>query len=412
MAEMKTTAKETKLPVRAFLDSAKIAKWSDFRKMPLDEQKEILANTRKVRKAEMKTFENLKSGKLPEGALDSYENYLADAFSREGLNMSLCSRLIMHALKNGFNGAYLEYLVDKMVEFSTGSDYQDWSHSVCHRFESPTLNNQFYGRGRDDLIEKLMSASVKGAVATGKLGCTDRTLRGMMLYNLMNIDLKSVDKPLAAPFPDSLQNPEFLRLVGQALTCSVIPANLLVSKTQRGFVLSMLEEYPQFLQKVDKNILENVLEFLGNLVPELGEEKVNFYLQFLTHDSRITPQSALSNLKSPRVKGDLHEKVYYVDVDGTLIVDGRLNVELIRRLEEEKKDGYEVKIISGGNPVEQTERLKTLFAESGTNTILKIQVSSKEELKGKYLPILMDDTLPSIQGLSVGQWFDPNTYFG
>ena len=67
-----------------------------------------------------------------------------------------------------------------------------------------------------------------------------------------------------------------------------------------------------------------------------------------------------------------------------------------------------VKIVSGGNPVDQEERLKALLKESGIETTIRVQVGSKEELKGKRVEHLIDDTPPTIQGFDAIRWFKPD----
>ena len=269
-----------------------------------------------------------------------------------------CEVLIKYAIENGFTGKFMEAAVDGMVACQKDVDYQSWSHAVCHLFESPQPfnENSIYNTKRADLIKKLIDESVEGAIECHDLKCMDRTLGGITLYNVIT-KINDPNGSLPLMF-ESLRNEEFVNLLKDLLNAQ---------KNYRSGLAGALA----LCTAQTKRELELSYDSLEKIYNAPCDEKV---------------------------------KGVYVDVDGTLIVDGKLNLKLVKRLKEYTEAGKTVRAFTGADPNEK-EGILEGFAE--LKGVLEFPVLPKSQFKGKLLEVVIDDSMPEIQGFGAEEYMHP-----
>lgn len=270
-----------------------------------------------------------------------------------------CEVLIKYAIENGFTGKFLETAVDGMVACRKKTDYQSWSHAVCHLFEQPApfdKKGSIYSAKRPDLIKKLIDESVEGAIECHDLGCMDRTLGGIVLYNLIT-KTDDPNSPLPLMF-ESLRDESFVNLLKELLNA------------QKNYRKGLADALALCTAQT-KGGLELSCDSLETIYNTHGDEKV---------------------------------KGVYVDVDDTLIVDGKLNLAVVEKLKKYKEAGKAVRVFTGANPNEKESILKGFIELEG---LLELPVLPKSQFKGKLLEVVIDDSMPEIQGFGAEEYVHP-----
>lgn len=321
-----------------------------------------------------------------------------------------CERAIRFAIKKGFTGKFMKTAVDMMVACRMDTEYQSWSHSVCHLFE----HGDIFPTGRVDLMKKLVDESVKGAINSSNIGCTNRTLEGILGHNLAKIDPSNLDAPLALSFK-SITDKKFIELLksGSDAKYNSPQVAMCTAITQKELILSLLDD-PEGLRcyiKSDGTLgigYAKLMQVLLALTPEIGEERSNGFLQALVKNRELTVRSVADNLKA-LAAGTQAEEVagVYVDVDGTLIINGKLKKRVVECMAEYKNKGKTVRIFTGGNPTEKEKVLKKFKELEG---IAEFPVLSKDAFKGKLLEVVIDDTVPEVQGFEAKKHVNPNVF--
>jgi cell fate regulator YaaT (PSP1 superfamily) len=94
-----------------------------------------------------------------------------------------------------------------------------------------------------------------------------------------------------------------------------------------------------------------------------------------------------------------------VDIDGTLIQKGKLNVRLVKMMHQYIQDGKYVFVFTNGNPDRNTERLMM----AGLDDIF-LPVISKRNMQERELAIIIDDVPPEKENLNCRQYIDPHSF--
>lgn len=269
-----------------------------------------------------------------------------------------------------------------------------WSHSLCHLFEK-------YGKGTGfsyldnpdthDIGGTLIEEAVRRSVEADDLDQMTRILGPLLQYNMDHLDPEMLDGVF--PFKPSISESDmqkFLELMDRQPDKEYHGINIkyfLDASTPKEMVAMLVENKEPFGQSP-----ERVLKLLEAVRGDVPEDMMQEYIREIYQvDGSLTALE--SNFATSLEARELSEGVY-VDVDDTLIDDsGELKEGILNKINELALNGHDVVIFSGGDPDEQTSRLRSLgFPEQF------LPVVPKAGFKGKLLEILIDDTSPEYQG--------------
>jgi len=316
-----------------------------------------------------------------------------------------CERLMKYAIGNKFYGKFLEHATLTMIDslkfsvkqYGPSNGYQAWSHSLIHlfAFHKDGLAMSIFDTGRWDLIEKLIDTAVEGAINADHIGCTADLLYMLLRFNLSRIDSKNLNRPL--PFkPNTLKKPKFIKVLAKSYKPEYKFA-FCMSETQKELFISILEielkngEFDILHQSMSD---EKIVELINAIAPEIGKEKAERYLSAICGTKNSNSSTSMEKKIS---KAQEEIKGVYVDVEGTLIYDDKtLNHDLVRQLEEYRKNGKIIKAFTGADPSTMEKILKQFKELEG---IITFPVLSKNDFKGKLLEVIIDDTPPEAQEL-------------
>lgn len=257
----------------------------------------------------------------------------------------------------------IESLTNRLVD---ESDYApstvSYTHSVCHLFGEygVKLISGFPASYLNSpkllpVAERLVNATLQKALESRNFLCVDRIVAPIVSYNL---DHNTGDGSF--PFkPTILSDPKFIEAYSRSRKS--------VEKTTRLYWAMQ-----DTAHTVDFCRAQDMDEFYAKYVENLREA-----------------------MEVKQVESDSDSTLHgiYVDVEGTLIkkkaIDPDLHTYLLGKMEE----GTPVVVFTGGDPNEQSTKLKELGADARLQ-----DVRSKSEYLGKTLEICIDDTNPSRQG--------------
>ena len=286
--------------------------------------------------------------------------------------------------------------------------FQGWSHTVCHLYESYGRDKTYSGsflNSPDTLPagKSLMSEAVRRAAAVGTSGCLDRITQPVIKYNLDNLP-DDVNAPFAFyPEMDEETKQQYAKETWRAYSPSDESKLFLSNDTPKQFILEALKKNPAVIVEAGTRLVP----YLKAIENELGpEEAAKLIPETLRRDNGITSLEQLAqNLETATGEHqEMAPKATYVDVDGTLIVDGKLYRSTVEKI---KRSSMPVVIFSGGDPNEQTERLRKLGCPEEY-----LPVISKNDFRGKKLQgVLIDDTPPDFQGFSSDKYQSPRAHF-
>lgn len=293
------------------------------------------------------------------------------------------------------------------------SGFDQWSHSLCHLFEQYGMDGIKGGnkheisyegkvsflnsKANGETAKKLMTESIRRAIDNKKLECVGRILGPVLEYNLDNIDLKHLDGPF--PLKSDLSESDcsaLVSLLDDLDKKSHYKGNFykniglfLTAKTPRSLILDFVRKKMPFPTDPKKTV-----ELLMIVKDEISPSEMKAYLNegLTLKDQEITLDSLDENINVSNEAKEV-SKGLYVDVEGTLIVDGKLNEGVMETIKLYEGFGKEIIIFSGGSPDELTSRLRTLGLPEKY-----LPVKSKKDFQGKILERLVDDTKPEYQG--------------
>lgn len=171
------------------------------------------------------------------------------------------------------------------------------------------------------------------------------------------------------------------------------------------------DEAGRIIREITMPMIKEMFEGVVNLLLDDCADKKTKVMERL-EDAKALELSVIPQDPTPPVNGrfalPLKEGIF-VDVDGTLIVDGKLNTELYEKLRIAEELGYTVTVISGGYMPMQNQRLKELGVD------LKC-LDKGVEPKSSYehvaiLEFLIDDTHPGKQKLHARCYEKPEDAF-
>lgn len=282
------------------------------------------------------------------------------------------------------------------------------SHSLCHSFEQ-----YGHGNGRFSFLnhpqsfkiaEELLNRHITDRINKQVFWCDQRIVEPILEYNINNVT--NLDK--FSFKPDCLMSKEYQKLYenkakGQS-GCDEfgekheLMHNFIKSKTPKDFILSLIKSSI----KIPTSDPRIVLNIINQIKDDVDKNELDSYVAkfYSTEGKSNSAKELIENIQESEKAMEL-EKGIFVDVDGTLVVDGKLNTALTETL---KKSSDRVVIFSGGDSETQTEKLRNLgFPEEF------LPVVSKDKYKGKMLERLIDDTPPSYQGFDAITCFETTT---
>jgi hypothetical protein len=269
-------------------------------------------------------------------------------------------------------GKQFTELIDELAEFFIkieNNDFMSWSHSLCHLFENYAPHDDgsrsfLDNPARFGAAKKLIDETVRRAIAVRRTECTHRIMEPFITYNLAKMTAENLDGDF--PFrPESVMDKGFAELQWDGHVSASIRL-FCTATTPREFLVSI------------SGIAER--------------------------DERIFPKSIAGLIET--VQGDVLTKIemaknaaeevagLYVDVDGTLIVGGKLNARVLQTMEKAAEDGKAVRIFTGGNPEKQTERLQALGVPEKF-----LPAIQKSDFTGKIMEWVIDDARLEYQGI-------------
>ena len=295
-------------------------------------------------------------------------------------------------------------------------------HHLCHFLEGYRSNPELRGTygfsflNHPKTLERVknyIALHVSDTIRLGEAYCGSRVIMPIFSFNMDNI--KSIKDSSFAFRPDFLKQDEYVEVITnlnkKEFSYSVDKlfsgdfealADFFRSENPKDFFLRLIKRGVKL--PTDNPML--VAETLEIAKDEIEKEKMEAYVRKNynpNNESDLSIDKLLENIKETEMAHELVRGVF-VDVDGTLIIDGQLNEKLVADLE---KVNTPVIIFSGGDPESQTERLRNLgFSEK------YLPVHSKKEYQGKILEKLIDDSNTNYQGFEALFQFWPNKDYG
>jgi hypothetical protein len=298
----------------------------------------------------------------------------------------------------------------KLASDNNDDHLQMDSHALCHAFEkyrnggSSTDENQFSLLNDSEGLlaaKQLLEIHISDRTRSKKFWCDSRILNPIVEYNLNNLTTLN-DWPFK---PECLKDEAYVTMVNgidgkkEFTTATNYSHDSFVFEfinagTPREFFIACVRENKKFPID-DPKFLLVVIDSLGG---EIDDKILKKYIKKFYFSNGVNIQSGdlIENIRSFEKAKELQPGVF-VDVDGTLIINGKLNIKLAEALETVKG---RVTIFSDGVSKIQSEKLRSLgFSEKF------LPVVSKNNFKGMVLEKLIDDSVPAYQG------FDSIYYF-
>lgn len=269
-----------------------------------------------------------------------------------------------------------------------------WAHEACHTIEGYPSKPSLLGQPEThQAAEKIASTGIHFAIEDQDLskellrgGNVQRMIGPMIKWNFDNLvlDPASVDQPFPV-HPDATYAEAFLKKFGGE------NGSFVASSTPREFITRVIND--QFSLRITSP--RTFLELARLCEATLDQAKLQEYLKTqyrLQDQNTITPEILIDKLNQAEAAQEVVDGLF-VDVDGTLIIDGQLNQKLVDRLQSRATNGEKIVIFTGGNPEEATTRLRELGVPENL-----LPVAPKTGYQGLVLAELIDDTAPEYQG--------------
>ncbi len=161
---------------------------------------------------------------------------------------------------------------------------------------------------------------------------------------------------------------------------------------------SVIEKY----QQEQKNILEwEVLARIATYNNILNKQK----------QWRDTNQNQEQIILLDKTNEDIIHTIQWntdivcVDIDGTLIQQGRLNIRLVEMMHQYIQDGKYIFVFTNGNLDRNTEKLMM----AGLDDIF-LPAISKGNIQEREVAVIIDDVPPEKENLNCRQYIDPHSF--
>ena len=283
----------------------------------------------------------------------------------------------------------------RAVNGAEHGDFQNWSHSMCHIFESFGGNRRFSILDRETnrpAAQLILDEAVQRAVEGRYVGCVDRLLGGLLRLNLARVDTTNLDAEWHWR-PESLSNPALAPLFAARQPEIAL---FLTSRTPREYFTRLGREVePSAVYSLSggSTTLGYLHEVLGATEPATVQRWTNAWLRENIPAGRLSPGTMenFAAFRSQAVHADLTPGIF-VDVEGTILggrdrSPGELNSALVSALRYCTPREQRITVITGGDALHMTELLRAQGVPEGW-----LPVRSKEEFAGQRLEYLIDDT--------------------
>lgn len=295
--------------------------------------------------------------------------------------------------------------------------FSGWSHGVCHLFEQYPAGISFLNSSENlSVAKKLVNEAIRRCINARAEGNISRIIDPIIAYNLAQLESGNLDDNFIFK-PDSVHQDEFIQFLSDKLQKdrengkSDDMTKMIKQKNIARVYFSRLETPRDFLKVLIKDGIEipvsderRRIELLHMIKDSITEEEMRIYLNklYMVNNQEITLEELMQNLtEAEHATGEIVRGVF-VDVEGTLIKDGRLNMSLVADLEREANSGKSVIVFTGGDKTAQTTNLRALgFPEKF------LPVVAKSDYHGKILEHLIDDTIPEYQGFKAEYYQKP-----
>lgn len=296
----------------------------------------------------------------------------------------------------------LDAATDALIKFKD-VDYGGWSHSVCHPIEtygqercpSSFLDTE---SSREDLTKLVNESVARQKESSHDVGCSDRIVGPILLFNLKQAVTTNLEKPYSYK-PESLKDPEYVDILKNNLDdkYSLDVKIFLSTDTPLEFCSRVINSGGKLPWRL---LPSEQLELLGELKKHLPADVLNSYVQKIYHPNGkdITFDELQGNFSGFKEAKDVVKGVY-VDVDDTLISNGKLNKSLVEKLEGLAVEGREIIVFTGGNVANAEDQLRRLGLPEKF-----LSIRSKSDYRSKILESLIDDTPPEYQGFGAKEY--------
>lgn len=311
---------------------------------------------------------------------------------------------VEHDINKRMNRA-ISIIEESSTQNAEPRGWQIDSHELCHYLENyhcgQLEESDFSFLDYPECFSKaseLIDKHIKDRGSEKRFCCDSRIVLPIIKYNMENI----VNLDNFSFKPKSLESSEYVEIFynGQGENefgnKNELALSFVKAKTPRDFFQAIFD----LNIKLPVRDAGTLAMIFNDLKISNDKEKINTYVakHYSSNDRSISVEELSENLRYSE-KAKKFEKGIFVDVDGTLIVDGGLDIELAEALE--GVNG--VVVFTGGNPEQKTEELRRL----GLSERL-LPVVSKDLYKGKILEKLIDDSVPDYQGFEAAIYLKPD----
>lgn len=340
-----------------------------------------------------------------------------DLSSRSGNVEGVLGKLLK--AENLEAGSKVPELVESLAELWASeqkTDMPHWLHSVCHFFENYTKSKRgdkdpgpsFLGDRRWSGAAGIMTKEVLSRAAdVGRYSLHDkynrynlsRVFKPLLEYNLDEVDVANLET-----FPLKPEHPDYLVVADQQsggdgeekLELSLVIKEFFRASSPKDLVLRLIR-VGEPLPMHDKT---KAMSLLFAVKDDVTPDQMNNYLN-KAYPVNNQPTDLKTLETNVAVAREAKEKVagLFVDVDGTLIIDGKMNAVVLQAMEKAVGQGVTVTVFTGGSPEAALGQLTALGVPKQF-----LNVEHKADYMGKVLEWLIDDTDAELQGFKTPQY--------
>ncbi|MDA2922491.1 hypothetical protein MYX07_04475 [Patescibacteria group bacterium AH-259-L07] len=352
--------------------------------------------------------------------------YLINALNEKG-PVAAC-RELMRIRDREWYDAYEDEstALEQFAKYALEKHYSNLLHECVNRFQDLIKNAQnkrelqitthsvshFFGwlfeSGYSEVAEKLVEVSASRAVELNEIECVDRMLGDMARYNLDRVCEEDDKEKFAEKYPFkpavlTEHSEELINLLDPYYKAAHI---FLSTETPKDFVIEHIKKKARLIDRSwirDLRSISRLVKILELVKDDISEDEIKSYLSDV-YEIKVKRIEDLKELQENIKIAEIAEKGkgkkealegIFVDVEGTLIINGELNEKLVDDLKAEAREGKKIVIFSNG-PLEELSRT---LAKMGVPQEF-LPVVNKSDFKGKYLKKVIDDTHPEHQGFS------------
>lgn len=299
-------------------------------------------------------------------------------------------------------------LLSEVPASASATDNIGWSHAASHLLRGSARHPRPHRSLLDDadlhpVAEILLSRAVEFCERSESLGTTAVTVNGVIASNLREWS-KTGDITSFHFRPACLRSPRFLELLADATIHEAASAKKLLSGGTPSTARATTEQFC---------ICESPAEFLEWSLLSKKTIPLRHLAASLETILTIHTNSADTTMPLPRITADLFASKQaeqtrefkpgiFIDVFGTLIIDGAPNHPLVHLMETLVRSAppRPVHLVSDSDPIDIEAALSVL-------PLPLPPVIAKSSLEGCELEYLIDNDEPDPQGLSARRYLTP-----